>query len=127
MDRLGGEESRVVGDVVGRFHAKCTKLAFGGGDYVDFAEVATKFFAIEVPVVEPNRFDFVIEVIFVPGESRAAEIRASVGDLLRVRVELARVGSKNEAALSDVGPELGPVDNAELIGRANLGSLVRFV
>ena len=89
--------------------------------------MATKFFAVEVPAVEPDLFDLMIEVIFVPGESRPAEIRASVGDLLRVGVELARVGSKDEAALSDVGPELGPVDTAELIGRANLGSLVRFV
>ena len=34
VDGLGGEESRVVGDVVGRFHVKCTKLAFGGGNSV---------------------------------------------------------------------------------------------
>ena len=32
VDGLGGEESCVVGDVVGQFHAKCTELAFGGGD-----------------------------------------------------------------------------------------------
>ena len=66
VDGLGGEESRVVGDVVEGLHAKCAELAFGGGDYVDFAKVATKFFAVEVPAVKPDWFNFVIEVVFSP-------------------------------------------------------------
>ena len=48
VDGLGGEESRVVSDVVEWLHAKCAELAFSGGNSVDFAKVATKFFAVEV-------------------------------------------------------------------------------
>jgi hypothetical protein len=61
-------------------------------------------------------------VVFVPHEGESVKVGAGVGDFLGVRIELLRVRSVNEKALSHEDPESTSIHTVELIGGSNVGA-----